>query len=209
MYAGLNAHNYSSYALPLTGGTLSGNVTVQKSDAEADVYVDYTGENAHKGSLTVTVNGTFGLYDRTKSKWVVYSDKDGNVNLNGNASTATKLASAVKIDGISFDGSADITHYGTCATGASTKAKVVTCAGFTLVTGARIYVKFTNAQPITVRLRSMLTRLALLMYVRKVLLHLYVMNGRLVKSLPLSTMAQTGLSKMALRLLRLIMAEQS
>ena len=58
---------------------------------------------------------------------------------------AAKLSSARSIDGMSFDGSASIAHYGACATAAGTAAKVVTLAGFTLVTGARISVTFTNA----------------------------------------------------------------
>lgn len=37
-------------------------------------------------------------------------------------------------------------YYGTCDTAAETAAKTVTCAGFTLVTGAKIAVRFTNAQ---------------------------------------------------------------
>lgn len=39
-----------------------------------------------------------------------------------------------------------LSYYGTCATGASTQAKVVVCTGFTLKTGVSIRVKFTNAQ---------------------------------------------------------------
>lgn len=35
-------------------------------------------------------------------------------------------------------------YYGTCSTGASTAAKVVSCTGFALTTGAYISVKFTN-----------------------------------------------------------------
>ena len=37
-------------------------------------------------------------------------------------------------------------YYGTCETAAGTQAKVVTCSGFKLETGAKISVKFTNAQ---------------------------------------------------------------
>lgn len=37
-------------------------------------------------------------------------------------------------------------YYGTCATSASTQAKVVVCAGFALATGVSIRVKFTNAE---------------------------------------------------------------
>ena len=66
-------------------------------------------------------------------------------SVTGNAGTATKLATARTIDGVSFNGSAAITHYGTCSTAAATAAKVVACTGFTLVTGATIRVKFTVA----------------------------------------------------------------
>ena len=61
----------------------------------------------------------------------------------GNAGSATKLITARTIDGVSFNGTANITHYGSCSTAASTAAKVVSCAGFTLTTGAKITVKFT------------------------------------------------------------------
>ena len=67
-------------------------------------------------------------------------------SLSGNASsatTATTLANSRTIDGVSFNGSANITHYGSCSTAASTVAKVVDCTGFTLATGAKIVVKFT------------------------------------------------------------------
>ena len=60
-----------------------------------------------------------------------------------NAGSATKLATARTIDGVSFNGTANITHYGTCSTAAGTAAKVVSCSGFTLATGAIITVKFT------------------------------------------------------------------
>ena len=70
-------------------------------------------------------------------------------SVSGNAGTATKLATARTIDGVSFNGSAAITHYGTCSTAAGTAAKTVACAGFVRVTGARICVKFavTNTAP--------------------------------------------------------------
>lgn len=63
--------------------------------------------------------------------------------ISGNAGSATKLATGRTIDGVSFNGTANITHYGTCSTAAGTAAKVVSCTGFTLATGAVITVKFT------------------------------------------------------------------
>ncbi len=67
----------------------------------------------------------------------------GSSSAGGAANSANKLATARTIDGISFDGSAAITHFGTCSTAAGTAAKTVSCAGFSLVAGARIAVKFT------------------------------------------------------------------
>ena len=64
-------------------------------------------------------------------------------NLTGNASTATKLKAAQTIDGVAFDGSTAITHYGTCSTEAASAAKTVALAGFKLVAGARVLVNFT------------------------------------------------------------------
>lgn len=61
----------------------------------------------------------------------------------GNADTATKLASAHTIDGVSFNGTGGVIHYATCSTEAATAAKTVSLTGFTLATGAKIAVKFT------------------------------------------------------------------
>ena len=64
-------------------------------------------------------------------------------SVSGSAGNAAKLTTARKIDGVSFDGQADITHYGTCATEAATAAKVVSLTGFALAIGSRVAVKFT------------------------------------------------------------------
>ena len=61
----------------------------------------------------------------------------------GNAATATNLAAKKTINGVKFDGSANINNYAECSTAAGTAAKVVTCTGFVLATGAEITVKFT------------------------------------------------------------------
>ncbi len=69
----------------------------------------------------------------------------GALASNGNAASATKLATARNINGMVFDGTANRSNYGSCSTPAATAAKVVPCAGFSLATGASIAVKFTNA----------------------------------------------------------------
>ena len=61
-----------------------------------------------------------------------------------NVPSATKLATTRAIDGVNFDGSADVSRYGVCATIAKTAAKAVSISGYTLVSGAVSVVKFTN-----------------------------------------------------------------
>lgn len=61
----------------------------------------------------------------------------------GNAETATTLETTRYIDGVAFDGSSNIIHFGTCSTAAATVEKYVSCTGFKLVTGARITVYLT------------------------------------------------------------------
>ncbi|MDE6454330.1 MAG: hypothetical protein K2L38_00100, partial [Dysosmobacter sp.] len=69
----------------------------------------------------------------------------GSAAPGGAATSAARLSTARAIDGMSFDGSAGITHFGTCSTAAATAAKTVALTGFTLAAGARIAVKFTAA----------------------------------------------------------------
>ena len=52
------------------------------------------------------------------------------------------LSTPRSIDGVKFDGSADIIHYGTCGTLPTIAVKSVDLPGFVLTTGARVYVKF-------------------------------------------------------------------
>ena len=93
-------------------------------------------------SATPVVAGTGAVGTSTK-----YAREDhvhpAQTTVSGNAGTATTLKTARTIDGVSFNGSAAITHFGTCSTAAATAAKTVACTGFTLVTGAEITVQFT------------------------------------------------------------------
>ena len=82
------------------------------------------------GVLTTTLT----LKDGTKLS--------GEATLPTTVNSADKLSTSRLIDGVSFNGSASITHYASCSTAAATAEKTVTCTGFSLVTGARIAVKF-------------------------------------------------------------------
>lgn len=75
----------------------------------------------------------------------------GNVDNTADASksvaSAGKLTTAANIDGVDFDGSADVVRYGVCSTAVGTAAKTVTLEGstpFKLVTGASVFVKFSS-----------------------------------------------------------------
>lgn len=72
----------------------------------------------------------------------------GSSSAGGAATTAVALNTARTIDGVSFNGSANITHYGTCSVAAATAAKTVALTGFTLATGAVVIVKFTYANTV-------------------------------------------------------------
>ena len=111
-----------------------------------------TGTYQDKYLLQYTVKTTVDAETNSVTKSVNLLDESGNTSFpgtvaasgfTGNASSATKLKTARKIDGVSFNGSADIIHYGTCDTAAATAAKVVACTSFALVTGSTIKVKFT------------------------------------------------------------------
>ncbi len=150
-----NATSASKWATARTialGGDASGSVTF---DGSADATLTVTVlDDSHKhtagsswSNRTLTVNAggnsTSSTIPDTLTGFASISSTSFTGALTGNASSATKLATARTIDGVSFNGSAAITHYGTCSTAAATVAKVVSCTGFTLVTGARIEVKFT------------------------------------------------------------------
>lgn len=68
---------------------------------------------------------------------------DNTADANKNVLSATKLTTPATIDGVSFDGSAGIIHYGECSTAAATTTKAVACTGFTKAKGAWIAVRFT------------------------------------------------------------------
>ena len=97
---------------------------------------------------TRTVNGHALSADVTVTKADVGLDNvDNTADANKIVASAGKLTTAVKLEGVSFDGSANTSYYATCSTAAATAAKTATIADqtFVLQTGARVFVKFTYA----------------------------------------------------------------
>lgn len=107
----------------------------------------------YSGSLykCSTAISTAGAWDSTK--WTSVNVMDEVKSAQSSSASATKLATARAIDGVKFDGTAGIKHYGVCGTAVGTAAKTVTvypygstsgtAATFELQEGAHITVKFT------------------------------------------------------------------
>ena len=142
----------SSLTIQLNGGTTEGTnkftfnggtaKTINITPASIGAAAASHGTHVTYGTSAPKANGTASAGSATS---VSRSDHVHplQTTVSGNAGSATKLATARTIDGVSFNGTANITHYGTCSTAASTAAKVVSCTGFALATGAKITVKFT------------------------------------------------------------------
>ena len=120
-----NQFSHNSYGTSGTYGP-STNDTLAFGDTFTGLYITTNAQ----GHVTAAGTRTFTLPSAPTS-------------VSGNAGTATTLATSRAIDGVNFNGSAAIIHYGTCSTAAATAAKTVSCTGFTRLTGARICVKFT------------------------------------------------------------------
>lgn len=107
--------------------------------------------NAERNIITsIKRNGTALTPDASRAvnisvptKTSEITNDSGFITSGANVASANKLSTARSIDGVKFDGTADISHYGTCDTVASTAAKTVSLSNYSLVTGSRIVVKFT------------------------------------------------------------------
>ena len=170
-----DGNTISSTYLKLTGGTLTGNLSILTGDTDKFIIWDYSTSDNSKGAswrigelgtgssnanyfviqTTGSTTGTTETY--TNAMQIGMNNKDvtfyGDVtsnkfigSLQGNASTATTLQTARTINGMTFNGSANITNYGVCSTAAATAEKAVTVnSTFVLAEGAQVVVKFTYA----------------------------------------------------------------
>ncbi len=89
VYCGVVSTAESLGAVKKTGDTMTGNIEIYaEPSAYTESQVNVT-RGDRGGRLVVSANNKFGLYDTTRSKWVVASDENGSVNLNGHAETAS------------------------------------------------------------------------------------------------------------------------
>lgn len=149
-----------------TGTYLNGNKggAIINSTASAGSYVMLAKMNSTNGVFThgsyqtkyllqYTTNTNISAGNNSVTKSVTLLDESGNSSFpgtitasafSGNASSATKWATARNINGLSVNGTANRVNYGTCSTATATQAKIVDCTGFSLITGSEITVKFTT-----------------------------------------------------------------
>lgn len=115
---------------------------------------------------TLNINGTGAVAVRTSPSTYLGNVPEGDTlllrydtNLNSNnpsdsrfktwyvvsSSGSSNLYTARTVDGVSFDGSANVTHYCTCYTDSGTAEKIVSVTGFVLEEGARVTVNFSES----------------------------------------------------------------
>jgi hypothetical protein len=92
---------------------------------------------------------SYATKDEIPTKVSELTNDSNFVTTSGLVARATELAAARSIDGVAFNGSADISHFGVCSTAAETAAKTVAIAGFRPVIGARVIVKFNSTNTAT------------------------------------------------------------
>ena len=108
------------------------------SNAERNIIV-----GIQKNGADVAPDGNRKVNISVPTKTSQITNDSGFITSGATTAKAKKLETTRKIDGVGFDGTADITHFATCSTAAATQAKTVDVTGFNLVTGARVTIKFT------------------------------------------------------------------
>ena len=111
---------------------------------DVDTNTTYTAATVvPKAPASSAAVGTSAKYAREDHVHPVQESVTGSSgSCSGNSASASKLATKRTINGVQFDGSANIHHYGACSTAAGTAAKTVALSGFVLATGAEVTVKF-------------------------------------------------------------------
>lgn len=149
-----------SFTADLHGGTKIGTLTIngENTSLYAPNNTDSKVNMTHSATTKAYLLGTLSTPSSTTTPVTAVADTNVYLDtsagmltattfkgaLSGTANKATTLATNRTIDGVSFNGGANVTHFGVCSTDAATVAKVVDCAYFTLETGARIIVQFAN-----------------------------------------------------------------
>ena len=141
------------YSLPTASSSVLGGIKVGSNitlssgvisltKANVTSALGYTPPTTNTNTTYTFANGN-GSFTVTPSGGSSQTVSIGKPSAAGTADRAGTLSTSRSIDGVNFNGSTNITHYGTCSTEAGTAAKVVSLPNFTLTTGSRVVVKFT------------------------------------------------------------------
>ena len=133
-----SATDWDVLALKGTDGTGAGDVgsnTTTSVDNEIVLFSGTGGKTIKRATTTGIVKAASG---------VISAAAAGTDYVVPSGSVAT-LTTARNINGMAFNGSEDINNYTTCSTDAGTAAKTAALTGFSLTTGARVSVLFSNA----------------------------------------------------------------
>ena len=131
------------YKFASTGSIVDLNGYTPYADSELDNIPDIDATDTVNTAVK-KLDGVTRVLDNGKADVDHTHSYAGSASAGGAANTAVKLNTPRGIDGVQFDGSVAIVHYGLCSTGAAVEAKTVDCVGFTLATGSRITVKFAS-----------------------------------------------------------------
>lgn len=117
---------------------------VQALETAVGLKASETEFQSHAGNKTVHVTASDQERWNKAAASIPSAPEDiGALPADASAVSADKWKTPRNINGMNVDGSGNRTNYGTCSTPAATAAKVVSCTGFGLVTGAEITVRFT------------------------------------------------------------------
>lgn len=96
------------------------------------------------------------------NSWIAYTATTASTaNYATTATQANKISTTRYIDGLAFNGSANVSRYGVCTAAGNTAIKKVSIPGLTAVTGAIAHVKFTNVHTVTTTTTATRARLVL------------------------------------------------
>lgn len=138
----------STGANKVQSSTTNGNIKIDGTETTVYTHPSTTAADAAAVKVGKDALGHVVIGDALAKGDVGLGNVDNTADADKEVLSATKLKTARNIDGVSFNGTANIHHFGTCSTAAQTTAKTVTLDDsmtFTLEKGASVFVKFTNS----------------------------------------------------------------
>ena len=134
---GFSLFNGATVAVMFSNGNTAAKPTLNVNNTGAKAIYYRNAALTESTASIIAKNGVY-LFVYSGSYWRLVGDV-GSIAFSEVADT---LSIPRMIDGVAFDGSEDITHFGVCETEASIEEKKVTIPGFKLVEGASVRIKF-------------------------------------------------------------------